>query len=79
MKTAKVNPKGQVTIPAAIRKAANLQAGDPLVFEVRGNHLVVKKAFGPEEIAHLEAVTAVCAAEWLSPEDEEAWSVYNSL
>ena len=39
METAKITIKGQTTIPASIRKAVHLKAGDLLAFEVEGDHL----------------------------------------
>jgi AbrB family looped-hinge helix DNA binding protein len=42
---AKVTSKGQVTIPAEVRRALGVVSGDQLVFEVEvdGSHAVVRK------------------------------------
>lgn len=41
MKTARVNRHGQVSIPAAVRKAVGVKEGDQLGFEVEGNTIRV--------------------------------------
>lgn len=41
MQTARVNRNGQVSIPATVRKAVGLKAGDQLGFEVEGNTIRV--------------------------------------
>lgn len=40
---AKVSPKGQIVIPAAIRKSQNITAGSKLSFEVTDNEIRIKK------------------------------------
>lgn len=41
--TAKVSQKGQVVIPAAIRKAQNIKTGTKLSFEVEDDEIIIKK------------------------------------
>jgi AbrB family looped-hinge helix DNA binding protein len=41
MDTSTLTSKGQITIPASVRTALDLSAGDKLVFMVEGDHLVV--------------------------------------
>ena len=72
METAKITTKGQTTIPAPIRKAIHLEAGDLLAFEVEGDHLIVRKIGSPDD-AYLRGIEGTLD-EWSSPEDEEAWS-----
>ncbi len=37
-----VSSKGQVTLPAAMRARLGIQPGSRIVFELRGNELVIK-------------------------------------
>lgn len=71
MEFAKITSKGQTTIPLAIRKAAHLEAGDLLAFEVEGDHLIVRKIRAPAD-EYLQGVQEALG-EWSSPEDEEGW------
>ena len=71
METAKITSKGQTTIPAAIRKAAHLGAGDLLTFEIQEDHLIVRKIHAPDD-AYLRGIQETLD-EWSSPEDEEVW------
>ena len=71
MKVAKITSKGQITIPAAVRKAAQLKEGDMLAFEIKGDHLVVRKITFPVDV-YLNGVSETLN-EWASAEDEEAW------
>ncbi len=43
MPQAKITSKGQVTIPAEVRKALGLKQGDMLAFEVQAEYAVVRK------------------------------------
>ena len=71
MKFSKVTARGQTTIPKSIREAAGLYAGDVLVFEAEGDHVVVRKAAQGRD-DHLTGL-AEAMSEWASAEDEEAW------
>lgn len=71
MKVAKITSKGQITIPAAIRKAAQLKESDMLAFEIKGDHLVVRKITASVDV-YLDGVSGMLD-EWTSPEDEKAW------
>ena len=42
MNKAKITFKGQVTIPKEIREALTIQEGDSVIFEVEGDHAVLK-------------------------------------
>ena len=72
MEISKITSKGQVTIPHALRKAAHFKRGDKLVFELDGNRVIVTK-LKPAKDAYLDSVS-LNLEEWLSDEDEEAWS-----
>jgi antitoxin PrlF len=72
MHIARITSKGQTTIPVSIRKAANLNAGDTLTFEVKGDYLLVRK-INVSNNDYLKGVSETLN-EWSSPEDEEAWN-----
>jgi len=40
----RITSKGQVTIPLAVRQAARLLPDSEVEFEVRGNHVILKRA-----------------------------------
>ena len=61
-----------MTIPLSIRKAAHFNAGDTLAFEIKGDYLIVRKTESPADVS-LKGIEKRLN-EWLSPEDEEAWS-----
>ena len=42
MRKTKITFKGQVTIPKEIREALTIQEGDSVIFEVQGDHAVLK-------------------------------------
>lgn len=71
MKLAKITARGQTTIPKSIRAAANLDEGDVIAFEVRSDHLIVRKVT-PAQDDYLQGLSKVLG-EWISPEDEAAW------
>ena len=41
--SSKITDKGQITVPHEIRKAAMLKVGDRLIFEIRGDCIVLRK------------------------------------
>ncbi len=51
MPKARVTSKGQVTIPAEVRKALGVGPGDDLVFEAKAGYAVVRKRKTIEEVA----------------------------
>jgi AbrB family looped-hinge helix DNA binding protein len=72
MQIARINAKGQITIPASIRKAANMNEGDTLTFEIKGDQVIVTKIKALDE-AYLKGIEETLD-EWSSPEDEAAWN-----
>jgi AbrB family looped-hinge helix DNA binding protein len=52
MITAKVSAKGQVTLPAKIRKALNVRPGERVIFLVRDERVEVQ-AIGPSTVRAL--------------------------
>ena len=47
----RVTEKGQVTIPQPIREAMGIVPGSEVVFELQGDHAVVKRIVRPEVVA----------------------------
>lgn len=68
----KITSKGQTTIPASLRKALNLAAGDQVVFESHGDAITIRKV-KPLDIEYYKAIQASFSSEWNSPEDSEAF------
>lgn len=69
---AKISSKGQVTVPASIRKVLHAEAGDILVWEIDTNGRVVVRRVAPLDIEYLTAVSETLS-EWSSAEDDEAY------
>jgi AbrB family looped-hinge helix DNA binding protein len=69
----KITSKGQTTIPASLRKALNLSAGDEVIFESSDDIITIRKA-QPLDIAYYKALQASFSSEWESPEDDEAFN-----
>ena len=62
--TLKVSSRGQITLPASIRKRVGIQEGSAVVIEDRGNEVVLKPAaifeieiYSDKQIAEWEAAT----------------------
>ena len=70
LETAKVMPKGQVTIPADIRKLLGVEPGDKIVFVSDGKRVVVANAavYALETLqTQMEGVAE--SVGWVSEED----------
>ena len=67
----KLSTKGQVTIPANLRKAVGIEPGDMVAYELQGKSIKLKRV-EPFDAAYHAAV-AETLEEWSSPEDEEAF------
>lgn len=72
MNVSKISIKGQVTIPAIIRKAMDVRPGDLIAYELEGKTVKLKK-IEPFDTAYHTAI-AETLEEWNSPEDEEAFN-----
>jgi antitoxin PrlF len=72
LESSTLTSKGQTTIPAAIRKALALSAGDEIVFQIEDDHAIIRRA-RPLDVEYLRAVQASFSSEWDSPEDDEAY------
>ncbi|NQT29868.1 MAG: AbrB/MazE/SpoVT family DNA-binding domain-containing protein [Candidatus Saganbacteria bacterium] len=68
----KLSTKGQVTIPANIRKAIGIKPGDLITYELQGKSIKLKM-IEPFDAAYHTSVSETLE-EWNSPEDEEAFS-----
>ena len=71
MEFAKINSRGEITIPKSIRESANLAEGDVIAFEIEGDHLLAYKVISGRD--DCLAGFSRGLSEWNSPEDEEAW------
>jgi antitoxin PrlF len=72
MQIARINAKGQITIPISIRKIAQMNAGDTLAFEIKGGQVIVTKINSHDD-AYLKGIEETLD-EWLSPEDDAVWN-----
>jgi antitoxin PrlF len=70
----KLTKKYQATVPEAVRKKLNLNAGDTIAFEIDNNEIKVRKA-KPIDLEFANALVPTLS-EWESQNDEEA---YNDL
>lgn len=71
MLASKITSKGQATIPAEIREALHLKAGDVLLFEVKNHQAVISKA-EPFDYPYHKALSSTMT-EWESEADDEAY------
>ncbi|QOJ19879.1 MAG: AbrB/MazE/SpoVT family DNA-binding domain-containing protein [Gammaproteobacteria bacterium] len=70
---AKLSPKGQITVPAEVRKRLQLKAGDTLAWEVLENGKIsVHRVEESLDVSYLAALNDVLS-EWNSTEDDEAY------
>ncbi|MHB8425530.1 MAG: AbrB/MazE/SpoVT family DNA-binding domain-containing protein [Gammaproteobacteria bacterium] len=65
--------KHQATIPAPVRKALGLKAGDAVAFEILPGHGVHLRKAGPLDMNFARALEGTLASEWLSETDAEAY------
>ena len=70
-KTSRVSSKGQVTIPREIRAALHLEPGDLVVYEVKDDKAILRRA-EPFDAAYHSAVSGTLE-EWGSIEDDKAF------
>ena len=71
MLTSKITSKGQVTIPKPIREALQANVGDVIVYEIKGNAVMVRKARAFDVEWHDALASQL--EEWNSPANNEAW------
>lgn len=71
MEITKVTQKYQTTIPLAIRQYLHIEQGDKVVFELRDNYAILRRAT-PMDWQYTKGVER-SLGEWESAEDEEAY------
>lgn len=69
----RMTSKHQATIPAPVRKALGLKAGDGVAFDIVPGHGVHLRKAGPLDTPFAGAVEGTLASEWLSAADEDAY------
>lgn len=67
----RISPKGQITLPKAVREAIGAEPGDTLIYELDGNAVRLRRV-EPFDLEFHEAL-ARTFDEWTSAEDEEAF------
>ena len=72
MEMTKLTSKYQATVPADVRAALGLKAGDAIEWDIVDGVARVRKA-RPVDGLYLKGIEANLADEWLSPEDMEAF------
>ena len=70
----RLTSKHQTTIPAAVRRALGLKAGDAVEFAIRGKSVTIRKAMPriSDELA-FRVNQAHAMRDWDTPEDDEAF------
>ena len=71
---AKVSSKGQVTVPAEVRKTLQLKTGDTLAWEVQEDGKISVRRIEPIDVDYISALSGTLS-EWSSVEDDEAYRV----
>lgn len=69
--TSKLTTKYQATIPAPVREALHVDAGDTIAFDIEGSEIRLRKA-RPLDVEFARALESTMS-EWLSEADEEAY------
>ena len=69
--TARLTKKYQATIPARVRRALNLHAGEVVAFDIQGEEVHLRKAT-PVDLEFTGALSDTLS-EWSSEADEEAY------
>lgn len=69
---AKVTSKGQTTIPAKVRAALHVRAGDLIAWELLDDGSARIRRVQPLDLDYLKAVEGTLS-EWTSPADEDAY------
>ena len=72
LQLAKISSKGQVTIPADVRKKLHLATGDTIAWETEADGRIWVRRLEPLDLDYLSAVSGTLS-EWNSHEDDEAY------
>lgn len=67
----RISPKGQITLPKAVREAIGAEPGDTIIYEVDGSAVRLRRV-APFDVEFHEAL-AHTLDEWASGEDEAAF------
>ena len=73
MDMSRLTSKHQATVPAEVRAALGLKAGDTIEWEVDESGIARVRKAAPVDRAWMKLSDESFAEDWLSPEDEEAW------
>lgn len=73
MKMSRITTKYQATVPADVRAALGVSAGDQILWEIEDGVAHVRKVVEPVDLQWHAAISATLADEWLSEEDEEGY------
>ena len=73
MEMTKLTSKHQATVPAEVRAALGLKAGDTIEWDVDESGVARVRKAAPVDWAWMKLSQDSFADDWLSPEDEEAW------
>jgi antitoxin PrlF len=76
MEMSRVTSKYQATVPADVRAALGVSAGDRLIWEVDGDVARVRRIDAGTPMPNATLIDSQSFGEWLSPEDEDAWRDY---
>ena len=69
---ARISSKGQVTVPAEVRRTLGVKAGDVLIWDLDSKDKAIVRRARPVDVDYLTAVTGTLS-EWDSAEDDEAF------
>ncbi|MBK6959523.1 MAG: AbrB/MazE/SpoVT family DNA-binding domain-containing protein [Nitrosomonas sp.] len=72
LQLAKISSKGQVTVPAEVRKTLQLKTGDTLAWEVQEDGKISVRRIEPIDVDYISALSGTLS-EWSSAEDDEAY------
>lgn len=72
LQLAKISSKGQVTVPAEVRKTLQLKTGDTLAWEVQEDGKISVRRIEPIDVDYISALSGTLS-EWSSAEDEKAY------
>ncbi|MDH5552538.1 MAG: AbrB/MazE/SpoVT family DNA-binding domain-containing protein [Nitrosomonas sp.] len=72
LQLAKLSSKGQITVPAVVRKSLRLKTGDTLAWEVQEDGKISVRRVEPVDIDYITALSGTLS-EWSSAEDDEAY------
>jgi len=69
---AKLSSKGQITVPAEVRKSLHLKTGDVLAWEIHEDGKISVHRVEPVDLEYISALSGTLS-EWNSAEDDEAY------